>query len=152
METPGTFILATGREDPGHFQLRARDVGMGGQLLGQRQCGFEVFEGSLGLALGRRQDSQEVADGAKVQTVHRLAKVEMSEGLKTFYYLGYTEWLIVEQRELDPPVTGGGRRIERHLRINAPGLLEALVLVAGATVCCFWAYRRLVHRLTLSAY
>ena len=73
----------------------------------------------------------------------------MSQEERSYYTHGFTEWLVVHKRER---FASGGGAVQRRYRINPPGLMQALGIVAVATMAGWWAYRVLVYRLTCRGY
>ncbi|MHC5002102.1 MAG: hypothetical protein ACYTJ0_03180 [Planctomycetota bacterium] len=73
------------------------------------------------------------------------------QGERSFYTFGATRWLVVERRVSSAPgVTP--RTHELQPRINAAGLLEALVTIAIAGLALHWAWQILVARLARDGY
>ena len=71
-----------------------------------------------------------------------------SPGAQSYYSLGLTEWVIVEKRSW-PKVAGGGGplMVERHLRPNPDGVVQAVIVVLAMGLLGPIAYRRLARAL-----
>ncbi len=71
-----------------------------------------------------------------------------SPGTQSYYALGLTEWMIVEKRSW-PKVAGGSGplMVERHLRPNPDGMVQAVIMLLAMGLLTPIAYRRLMHSL-----
>ena len=69
-----------------------------------------------------------------------------SPGTQSYYALGLTEWMIVEKRSWSV-VPRGPLMVERHLRPNPDGVVQAVIVLLAMGLLSPIAYRHLAHAL-----
>ncbi len=69
-----------------------------------------------------------------------------SPGTQSYYALGLTEWMIVEKRSWSV-VPRGPLMVERHLRPNPDGVVQAVIVLLAMGLLSPIAYRRLMRSL-----